>query len=153
MNRDDQNNKGDVIIKEEPYDGIIEHDHPLPNWWVTIFILSTVFAVLYYGYYEILDGPSTDQELSAKMEIIESSVQETSSGEDFANLDERVQDSALIPIGQQVYATKCFMCHGDKGQGLIGPNMADNFWIHGNKPADILKVIQKGVPEKGMVPW
>lgn len=153
MSKNDQNNKENVILKEKPYDGIVEHDHPLPNWWVAIFILSIIFSVFYYGYYEIFDGPSTDQELAAKMEVIQSSVAETSTGDDFANLDERVKDAALIPIGQQVYSTKCFMCHGDKGQGLIGPNMADNFWIHGNTPADILKVIQKGVPEKGMVPW
>src|SRR5690606_28521984 len=112
------NNKENVILKEKPYDGIVEHDHPLPNWWVAIFILSIIFSVFYYGYYEIFDGPSTDQELAAKMEVIQSSVAETSTGDDFANLDERVKDAALIPIGQQVYSTKCFMCHGDKGQGL-----------------------------------
>ncbi len=154
-NEKDQNktDKDNVIISTELYDGIIEHDHPLPNWWISIFILTIIFSVFYYGYYELFDGPSTDQELAAKMELIQSSVAETSGGGDFSDLDERIKDLSLIPLGQEVYAGKCFMCHGDKGQGLIGPNLADNFWIHGNSPADILYVIQKGVPEKGMVPW
>ena len=143
----------DAKILDQHYDGIIEHDHPLPNWWVATFIITIIFSVFYYGYYEMFDGPSTDQELSEKLAIIQEKSSQSGSDEVLTNIDELVKDASIIPLGQKVYAEKCFMCHGDKGQGLIGPNMTDDFWIHGNKPKDILYVIQKGVPDKGMVPW
>ncbi len=143
----------DAKILDQHYDGIIEHDHPLPNWWVATFIITIIFSVFYYGYYEMFDGPSTDQELSEKLAIIQEKSSQSGSDEVLTNIDELVKDASIIPLGQKVYAEKCFMCHGDKGQGLIGPNTTDDFWIHGNKPKDILYVIQKGVPDKGMVPW
>lgn len=152
----DKNNPQNKDAKEltEHYDGIIEHDHPLPNWWVAIFVITVIYSVFYYGYYEVFDGPSTDQELTDKMAVIQTMDSGDGSGEDiFANIDELIKDSKSIELGKKVFGEKCFMCHGDKGQGIIGPNMTDNFWIHGNKPKDILHVIQKGVPEKGMVPW
>lgn len=154
-NKDQQ--KKDAKVLDQHYDGIIEHDHPLPNWWVAIFIITIIFSVFYYGYYEMFGGPSTDQELSTKLAAIKELESQNSGGgaggDVFANLDELIKDSNNIEHGKKIYGEKCFMCHGDKGQGLIGPNMTDNFWIHGGKPSDILHVIQKGVPEKGMVPW
>jgi len=149
----DQENKKDAKVLTEHYDGIVEHDHPLPNWWVTIFIVTIIYSVFYYGYYEIFDGPSTDQELAESLEDIKNLEGKSGDGDVFANIDELIKDSKNIEIGKKIFAEKCFMCHGDKGQGIIGPNMTDNFWLHGNKPKDILHVIQKGVPEKGMVPW
>ncbi|MES2768348.1 MAG: c-type cytochrome [Bdellovibrionota bacterium] len=154
--KNDKNNldNKDAKILNEHYDGIVEHDHPLPNWWVAIFVITVIYGVLYYGYYEIFDGPSTDQELAGELAVIKTlDVDSSGGGDAFANLDELIKDTKNIEVGKKIYAEKCFMCHGDKGQGLIGPNMTDNFWIHGDKPKDILHVIQKGVPEKGMVPW
>jgi cytochrome c oxidase cbb3-type subunit 3 len=62
-----------------------------------------------------------------------------------------VQDQ--IDAGAATYATSCMMCHGDKGQGLIGPNLTDQYWIHGGTDADLFNVITSGVPVKGMTPW
>ncbi len=144
--------KKDIKKLEEHFDGIIEHDHPLPNWWVATFVITVVFSIFYYGYYELLDGPTLDQELSVKMAEIEQQ-QKDSVGKAFDNLDQDVLKQEFIDKGKVVFAEKCFMCHGQQGQGLIGPNLTDNFWIHGNTSQNILHVIQKGVPEKGMVPW
>jgi cytochrome c oxidase cbb3-type subunit 3 len=56
--------------------------------------------------------------------------------------------------GQAVFAGKCAACHGAEGQGLIGPNLTDKFWIHGKGlRADILKTVSDGVVEKGMPAW
>lgn len=153
MSDNNEESKKSAKILNEHYDGIIEHDHPLPNWWISIFVLTIIFSVFYYGYYEMLDGPSTDQELAEKLAVIKTLEGESGNANIIANIDELIKDSKSIEVGKKVFAEKCFMCHGDKGQGLIGPNMTDNFWIHGNQPKDILHVIQKGVPEKGMVPW
>ncbi len=55
--------------------------------------------------------------------------------------------------GKAVYIQSCAVCHGQNGEGLIGPNMVDKYWIHGGTKEDIVKTINVGVPVKGMVPW
>lgn len=147
----EENKKAKILT--EHYDGIIEHDHPLPNWWISIFIITIIYSIFYYGYYELGSGPSTDQELSEELAEIKSIEASAGPDEALANLDELIKDSRMVEMGKKIYAEKCFMCHGDKGQGIIGPNLTDNFWIHGGKPSEIIHTIQKGVPEKGMVPW
>jgi cytochrome c oxidase cbb3-type subunit 3 len=59
----------------------------------------------------------------------------------------------MIDGGQKIYATNCVACHGDKGQGGVGPNLTDKFWIHGGGIKDIFKTVKYGVPDKGMRAW
>jgi cytochrome c oxidase cbb3-type subunit 3 len=35
----------------------------------------------------------------------------------------------------------------------VGPNLTDDYWIHGNTIQDIFKTIKYGYPEKGMKSW
>jgi cytochrome c oxidase cbb3-type subunit III len=55
--------------------------------------------------------------------------------------------------GKSIYKTACAVCHGNAGEGLVGPNMTDDYWIHGGSIKDIFKVIKYGVIDKGMKPW
>lgn len=147
------NNENDYKGKTHEYDGIIEHDHPLPRWWVFIFYATIVFSIFYYGYYELLGGPTLDQELEVKMAKIKEMQQQTA-GEAEGLLVAKAGDADFLNIGSKVYTERCFMCHGDQGQGLIGPSFLDNYWIHGKgTPEDVLHIVKVGVPEKGMVPW
>lgn len=47
----------------------------------------------------------------------------------------------------------CIACHLEQGQGSIGPNLTDEYWIHGGTVNNIFKTIKYGVPEKGMISW
>jgi len=49
--------------------------------------------------------------------------------------------------------TLCAPCHRPDAGGLVGPNLCDDYWIHGSNFLDNLKVIINGVPEKGMLTW
>jgi len=141
---------------DKHYDGIEEHDHPLPNWWVMIFILSIIFSVLYYGYYEMAGGPSLDQELAQDMQEIQQQQANNAPkpGEIKSELLAKIKDEAFLASGKKVFAEKCFMCHGDKGQGLVGPNLTDKYWLHGKGTLqDLVTVITAGVPDKGMPTW
>ena len=62
-------------------------------------------------------------------------------------------DAANLANGRQIYVNNCVSCHGNLGQGGIGPNLTDDYWIHGGKFPDIAFTIYKGVPSKGMVAW
>lgn len=66
---------------------------------------------------------------------------------------EPLKDAKALATGKQVFETQCFTCHGKLGEGGIGPNMTDEYWIHGGKIGDVIHTIRKGVPEKGMITW
>lgn len=149
----DNNNQYDQPIAGHDYDGIQEFDNPLPMWWLWTFFGTIIFSFMYYIHYEFKVGPSSDQELSADMAAIDqlkSKADESAPAVDLATL---TKDPKLAQVGALVYAGKCAACHGDKGQGLVGPNLTDKSWIHGAKPEELLVTIKKGVLDKGMPPW
>ncbi len=62
----------------------------------------------------------------------------------------RAADDATL----QLYKTKCQACHLADGNSPIKEmNFADGEWIHGSKLADVVKVIEEGVPGKAMLPF
>lgn len=142
------------------YDGIKEFDNPLPGWWLMTFFGTIIFAFVYYIHYEIGDGPSLTEELQMGLSQIKQmgvshtpqAVKETPLTEDF--LTQFESDPKNLTLGSQVYEGKCASCHGPQLQGLIGPNLTDEFWLHGQGTrTDIMKVISEGVADKGMPPW
>lgn len=149
----DNNSKYDQPIAGHDYDGIQEFDNPLPMWWLWTFLGTIIFAFIYYVHYELGGGPSLKQELDADLAVIET-LKKTGPVVTAEDLAIYVQDKTKITAGGSIYIEKCASCHGKSGEGLIGPNLTDNFWINGaGTPEDILGIIQKGVLEKGMPPW
>jgi cytochrome c oxidase cbb3-type subunit 3 len=122
-------------------------------WWLWTFFGTIIFAFIYYIHYEFKAGPSSDQELSADLAAIEQLKTTAKADAPKVDLATVLGDPNKIQVGAGVFAGKCASCHGDKGQGLVGPNLTDKAWIHGAKPEQILTVISKGVLDKGMPPW
>ena len=140
------------------YDGIQERDNPLPMWWLATFFATIIFSFIYYTHYEI-SGVALSQvdELNIEMKKIES-LKQASAAKGSSYSDEQLlammTASGVKEQGAQVFTAKCAACHGQNGEGLIGPNLTDRFWIHGKGSGqDILTVVQKGVLDKGMPAW
>jgi cytochrome c oxidase cbb3-type subunit 3 len=147
--------EGEVITGHE-YDGIHELDNPLPRWWLATFYITVIFGVIYFAYYIVGPGPTLNEELRTNMARLEEKIPKKpqGSGMDEAKLLALLKNPEEIKKGQAVFQARCVSCHGDKGQGVIGPNLCDNFWIHGKgTPPEIAKVISEGVNDKGMPPW
>ncbi len=144
-------------LLDHTYDGIRELDYPLPRWWLMIFYASIVFSIGYCVYYFAGIGPDGATELAAKMKIIEAKrppePAATADGDDQV-LVAAIRDSGRAAAGKSVYQSKCAACHGQSGEGGIGPNLTDDHWLHGQgRPQDVLEVVRKGVPAKGMPAW
>ena len=150
----DKKNGQDEVLNHD-YDGIQEYNNPLPGWWLATFFGTIIFAAIYYIHYEIAGGPTLQQELKAAMAVVES--QKTAAPQKVESEDELAAvmgDPKNLGAGKAIFAEKCAVCHGPQGQGLVGPNLTDNFWINGKGTRqDILAVVRKGVPAKGMLAW
>lgn len=147
------------LISGHSYDGIEEYDNPMPGWWVWIFWLSIAFApiyvlgVHYFGFINSYEDDLADSQAA---------IQEVRDAWEAQNPTFEVSNEAIaayigvdehIQAGAQLYSANCSMCHGNDGEGLIGPNLTDDYWVHGNQNVDIFNVITNGVLDKGMTPW
>lgn len=139
------------------YDGIRELDNRLPPWWLYMFYASIVWAVAYLFYYHVFEAaPLQIGEYKAEMALAEKN--KAIFLEKFgAAVDENsvvlLEAAPDLKKGQQIYETNCVACHGSLGEGGVGPNLTDEYWVHGGGIKNIFKVIKYGVPEKGMIAW
>lgn len=145
------------IMLEHQFDGISELDNPTPAWFMWLFYSTIAFAFVYLMYFHVLDyGKMQEEEYEIEMAAAKAE-REIFLASSANNIDENsVKDNKeadVINAGKAVYSTNCVACHGDKGQGLVGPNLTDPYWLHGGKIGSIFKTIKYGVPEKGMISW
>lgn len=144
------------LLLDHTYDGIMEYDNPMPRWWVWLFWASFWFSCAYMFHYWVGNGDSVADTYRAEMDVLASerakeAMAQAVSEESLAQL---MGDASSVTGGQEVFAGKCVACHLEKGQGSIGPNLTDPFWIHGNgQLMDIYNTVAEGVPEKGMPAW
>jgi len=154
MNNDPKDSQ-DPLLLDHDYDGIRELDNQLPRWWVWLFWGCNIFAVIYMGYYHVLgQGRLSAAEYEAEMKIGNAiKARAVAEFEDKMISLQPSTDPAMLVEGQETYTKLCAPCHRADGGGLVGPNLCDDYWIHGSNFVDNLKTIWNGVPSKGMVTW
>lgn len=141
------------------FDGIREYDNPMPGWWIWIFWVTIIIAPIYvlgvhvFGYINSYED-DLQEDMGELQEIRMAYETATpSSSFDVETLAAYAEDPAAIEAGGQTYQTYCLPCHGAAGEGGIGPNLTDDYWIHGNQLTDMFQVVTQGVVDKGMTPW
>jgi cytochrome c oxidase cbb3-type subunit 3 len=150
----DQNPK-DPLLLDHNYDGIQELDNKLPRWWVWLFNVTIVFAAVYLIYYHVLGrgqlmAAQYQEEMKFGDQIKAKAIGEFESS--MASLQPS-KDPAVLAQGKEAFLNLCAPCHRADGGGLVGPNLCDDYWIHGSNFVDNLQTIWNGVPAKGMVTW
>ena len=145
------------ILLDHNYDGIQELDNNLPPWWLAMFYITVIWGVAYYGYNHWTSyGISSTEAWAMEMQEAEEAIAAFRSGQAVA-IDETnvtvMDDPAELALGEQLYNTNCAVCHLNTGAGLVGPNLTDEYWIHGGGIKNIFSTIKYGVPEKGMISW
>jgi cytochrome c oxidase cbb3-type subunit III len=145
------------IMMDHEYDGIRELDNNLPPWWVWMFYATIIFAVVYLAWYHVLPYSMNQHEQYAA-EMIQAEEDKAAwvakRGEmvDESNV-EFLADAADLKAGRSIFMQHCQACHAADGGGGVGPNLTDEYWIHGGGIKDVFGVVKYGVPTKGMIAW
>lgn len=149
------NDESDPLLMDHEADGIRELDNKLPRWWVWLFYLTAGFAPIYMVYYHALGAGDLSAAAYEKEMKVGNVVKMATIAKFEAQMGQLQpsNDPVAIDRGRQTYLQLCAPCHREDGGGRVGPNLTDDFWIHGSQFADNVKVIWNGVPEKGMVTW
>jgi len=145
------------IELDHDYDGIKELDNAAPPWFTIGFTLSIIFAFIYMYRYHVVH--------SAPLQIEEYTIAVEKAKEEKAALDKlkppKVVDEnnlvllspAEIAKGKEIFIKNCATCHANDGGGGAGPNLTDNYWLHGGSLKDIFISVKTGYPQKGMPGW
>ena len=144
------------MLLDHNYDGIKELDNALPPWWKYGFYITIVVAVFYILKFEVWHtGMNPTEEYNTEMTIAK-----TETDAYLASAKENVDENSVTDLdaagnaaGKAIFAKTCVPCHLADGQGLVGPNLTDEYWIHGGSIKDIFKTIKYGFPDKGMQSW
>lgn len=137
------------------FDGIKELDNPLPPWLKYIFYITIIISVSYLTRLVVFKDESIIQkkEYRNEMAAARAKTEVAEKEEATKTVAAPLSTEQILADGKDVFDKICFVCHGKFGEGLVGPNFTDEYWIHGGKPEDMKKVIIDGVIEKGMISY
>ncbi len=150
-------NENDKSKVHSVFDGIVEENNPMPTWWSWLFILTVIYAFLYWLHYEMGGGPSLKQEYDQALAIYQKNIEKNAAElptDTEESLTTYMKNEKFLLEGAQIFSDKCAMCHGLSLEGKIGPNLTDEYWVNGTgQRRDIVKVISNGSTVKGMPAW
>jgi cytochrome c oxidase cbb3-type subunit III len=146
------------ILLDHNYDGIRELDNHLPPWWKGLFYGTIGFAVVYLFVFHVFDTlPSQLQEYDNEVAYAQAEAQKLQASNPVAVIDEdkveAITEALALADGKQTFLNTCATCHRKDGGGDIGPNLTDQFWLHGGAARDLFKVVKHGVPGTNMISW
>lgn len=130
------------------YDGIRELDNRLPPWWLYGFYITIIAGVIYLYRYQVSHtGLSNvqeyeasvikaDQDIKAYLELKGESVDE--------NTVTLLTDQGDLEAGKTIFTSTCATCHKANGAGDVGPNLTDEYWLHGGSLKSVFKTIRYG---------
>ncbi|WP_125916676.1 cbb3-type cytochrome c oxidase N-terminal domain-containing protein, partial [Hymenobacter coccineus] len=141
-------------VLDHDYDGIHEFDNDLPPWWKWGFAFTVVFALSYVTYYHVArKGQLQGAEYAAEMRQAALFVPVGGDDPNQVTTYAALTAPADLGSGKSIFATNCAPCHGANAEGKVGPNLTDEFWLHGGGVNNLYKTIKFGINGKGMVAW
>lgn len=144
------------LLRDHEFDGIQEFDNRLPNWWLWTLYGSIIFGLLYWLVFHTWrvgdlsrDRYAHEMAVAAEAQLARMAGQEVTDETLLlmSQVPERVQSGAAV------FAQVCVTCHRPDGSGDVGPNLTDEYWLHGGRPTEILHTVTNGIEGKGMVAW
>jgi cytochrome c oxidase cbb3-type subunit 3 len=132
-------------------ENITELNTPLPRWWLYLFNITIVFALVYLA---MFPGLGNFKGILGWTEVgqYEAEMTQAAAAQESVFLRFRDMDGAALvadpearEIGGRLFANNCAMCHGSDGRGAKGfPSLADDDWLYGNSFDAVLTSITNG---------
>lgn len=139
------------------YDGIRELDNRLPTWWIYGFYITIIAGVIYMWRFHVSHtAPLSAEEFTiamAKADEQKAAFLAKAANNVDENTVKLLTDDASLEGGKKIFTSVCAACHGADGGGGVGPNLTDDYWLHGGDVKSVFKTIKYGWPEKGMKSW
>jgi cytochrome c oxidase cbb3-type subunit 3 len=130
-----------------------EMNNPLPRWWVGLFIITCIFAVVYLilypgmgsfgGLWNWSSHDQFDREVARGNEQV-APIYAAFAGKSIEDLS---RDPAARAIGDRLFMNNCSQCHGSDARGANTqgfPDLTDTQWNWGGTPDAILTTITQG---------
>ncbi len=141
------------------YDGIEEYDHPLPAWWLHMFVITLVFAIGYLiaypglGSFRGLLGWTQIEQWQGEIDGAKARYEPVFAKYRTMPIEEVAKDPQAVRMGQRLFANNCAQCHGADARGSRGfPNLRDGDWVWGGS-AQAIETTIKGGRQGLMPPW
>jgi len=150
--------KRDELLAHDA-DGIREFDNALPRWWLYGFYFTIVFAVVYFANYHVLSTPLVGKAglvLEYADDVARAAASQPKPSADSTGTVVALKDAHSIEEGREIFegpTNVCFSCHRADLGGLVGPNLTDEYWLHGCSAAQLVANVKTGFPVKGMLPF
>jgi cytochrome c oxidase cbb3-type subunit 3 len=146
------------IMLDHNYDGIRELDNHLPPWWKWLFNFTIGWSVVYLIFYHVTNTlPLSGQEYQNEVASAQEQALKMKASSPVAAIDETsvkfVTDAQALADGKQTFMNNCASCHRQDGGGDIGPNLTDEYWLHGATINEVFKVVRNGVQGTNMIAW
>lgn len=134
-----------------------EMNNPLPRWWVYLFIITVVFALVYgllypmFGTFQGKLGWSSHGQHAAEVEKVEKAIAPIYAGYTKMEVPAVAADPKALAIGERLFMNYCAQCHGSDARGSTSfPNLTDTDWLYGGSPEAIKETITNG--RNGVMP-
>ncbi|MES2586073.1 MAG: cytochrome-c oxidase, cbb3-type subunit III [Pseudomonadota bacterium] len=143
---------GAVADTGHVWDGNLrELNNPLPRWWMWMFLLSCIFALIYLvlfpglGSFPGVVGYTTDGALMSSMTEANDELKPVYAKYVKMDIEQVAADPKAREMGQRLFLNSCAQCHGSDAGGSKGfPNLTDGDWLYGGSPENIKTTIVNG---------
>jgi len=132
-------------------ENIKELNTPLPRWWLHLFNITIIFALVYLALFPGLGNFAGvlgwTQEKQYQEEMAAAAAAQESVFARFREMDVEAlkADAAAMETAGRLFRQNCAMCHGSDGRGATGfPNLADDSWQWGGSHEQIMATLQNG---------
>jgi len=128
-----------------------ELNTPLPRWWLHLFNITIIFALIYLvlfpglGNFAGMLGWTQETQYEQEMSAAETAQQAIYARYSDMEPAALMADPEAMATAGRLFRQNCAMCHGSDGRGAKGfPNLADNDWQWGGSHEQIMMTLENG---------
>jgi cytochrome c oxidase cbb3-type subunit 3 len=130
---------------------LAEWNNPLPRWWMWLFYITIVFALVYLVLYPGLAlyggrlGWTSGGQYQAEQAKAEATYGPIYAKYQAMSIPDIAADPGAMAIAQNLFLQTCAQCHASDARGSKGfPNLTDGDWLWGGDPKQIEESILNG---------